>query len=118
METSFQSHIVEQRKNYRMVVESWESVQANLNVPLFVWGTFCERLQTACTKPLTAKLMNVFGLWDLNKKKVDELLLVFGVLEVKDDLGIKKLDKNGKNCIHWNVTPNALPGSTTIGLLA
>ena len=33
--TSFQSHIVEQHKSYRMVVESWESVQANLNVPLF-----------------------------------------------------------------------------------
>ena len=33
--TSFQSHIVEQHKSYRMVVESWELVQANQNVPLF-----------------------------------------------------------------------------------
>ena len=30
--------------------------------------------------------MNVSGLWDLNEKKVEELLylLVFGVLKVKD----------------------------------
>ena len=33
--TSFQSHIVEQYKSYRMVVESWESIQGNQNVPLF-----------------------------------------------------------------------------------
>ena len=63
-------------------------------------ATFCarhffERLRIACTKPLTAELMNVSGLWDFNKKKVEELLylLVFGVLEVKYDLdrtGMKK----------------------------
>ena len=40
--TSFQSHniIVEQHYNYRMVVESWESIQENQNVPLFAQGTF------------------------------------------------------------------------------
>ena len=37
----------------------------------------------------TAELMDVYGLWDLSKKKVEQLLylLVFGVLEVKDGLG-------------------------------
>ena len=77
--TSFQSHIVEQHKSYRMVVESWESVQANQNVPLFARGTFCERLWIACTKTFTTELMDVSGLWDLNEKKVEEMLylLVF-----------------------------------------
>ena len=47
-------------------------------------ATFCaryffERLRIACTKTFTAELMDVSGLWDLNKKKVEELLylLVF-----------------------------------------
>ena len=46
--------------------------------------TFCvrhffERLRIACTKTFTAELMDVSGLWDLNEKKVEELLylLVF-----------------------------------------
>ena len=54
---------------------------------------FCDHLQTACTKAITAELMNVSGLWDLNELKVQELLclLVFGVLEVKDGL-----DRTGK----------------------
>ena len=62
-----------------MVVESWESVQVNQNVPLFMRGTFCERLRIACTKTFTAELMDVSGLWGLNEKKVEELLylLVF-----------------------------------------
>ena len=79
METSFQAHIVEQHQSYRMVVESWESVQANLNAPPFARGTFCERLRIACTKTFTVELMDVSGLWDLNEKKVEELLylLVF-----------------------------------------
>ena len=38
--TWFQAHIVEHLKCYPMVVESWKSVQANLNVPLFARGTF------------------------------------------------------------------------------
>ena len=42
--TWFQAYIVEQHKSYRMVVKSWESVQAYLNAPLFARGTFCERL--------------------------------------------------------------------------
>ena len=33
-----------------MVVESWESVQANQNIVLFMQGTFCEHLQIAYTK--------------------------------------------------------------------
>ena len=69
--TSFQSHIVEQHKSYRMVVEAWESIQRTKMYP--------ERLQTACTKPFTVELMDVSRLWDLNEKKVEELLhlLVF-----------------------------------------
>ena len=78
-----------------MLLESWESSLGNQNVPLFARGTFCERLRVACTKAVAAELMNVSGLWDLNEKKVEELLYlqVFGVLEVKDDLdrtGMKK----------------------------
>ena len=50
LKTPFQSHIVEQHKSYRMVVETLESVQANQNMPLFTRGTFCELLRIACTK--------------------------------------------------------------------
>ena len=62
-----------------MVLESWESILGNQNVPLFTRGTFCERLRVACTKAVAAELMNVSGLWDLNKKKEEEFLylLVF-----------------------------------------
>ena len=62
-----------------MVLESWESILGNPNVPLFARGTFCERLRVACTKAVAADLMNVSGLWDLNELKVEELLylLVF-----------------------------------------
>ena len=47
--------------------------------PTFCTRHFCERFQVACTKALAAELMNVSGLWDLNKQKVEELLclLVF-----------------------------------------
>ena len=40
---------------------------------------FFECLRIACTKPFTAELMDVSGLWNLNNKKVEELLylLVF-----------------------------------------
>ena len=66
-------------KSYGMVLESWESIQGNLNAPLFVRGTFCERLRTACTKPIATELMDVSGLYNLNEQKVEELLclLVF-----------------------------------------
>ena len=77
-----------------MVLESWESIQGNLNAPLFARGFFCESLRVACTKALAAELMNVSGLSDLNENKVKELLclLVFvWTLKVKDDL-----DRTGK----------------------
>ena len=76
-----------------MVLESWESILGNQNVPLFAQRTSCERLKVACTKVVAAELMNVSGLWDLNEQKVEEFLclLVFGVLEVKDGL-----DRTGK----------------------
>ena len=54
-----------------MVLESWESIQGNQNVPLFARGTFCEHLRVACTKALAVELMNVSGLWDLNVQKVE-----------------------------------------------
>ena len=33
---------------------------------------------------------------------------------------MKEIDKNGKNCMHWNVPPGCTsnPGSATIGPLA
>ena len=103
-----------------MVVELWESMQGNQNVPLLREALF-ERLRIACTKRFTPELMDVSGLWDLNENKIEELLylLVFGVLEVKYDLDRtgKKIDKSGKKYMHWNVPPDALPGSATIGLL-
>ena len=53
--------------------------------------TFCARhlfvrLRMACTKTFTAKLMDVLGLWDLNEKKIEELLypLVFVWSAVSD----------------------------------
>ena len=64
-----------------MVFESWESVQGNLNVPLYLREALlvsaCEYI--ACTEALVAELMNVSGLWNLNERKVEELicLLVF-----------------------------------------
>ena len=62
-----------------MVLESWQSVQGNLNAPLFARGAFCEHLRVACTEALAAELVNVSRLWDLNEQKVEELLchLVF-----------------------------------------
>ena len=54
----FQAHIVEQLKSYLMVLESWESDETNLDVPLFARGTFCEHLRRACTKASTAELMS------------------------------------------------------------
>ena len=54
-----------------MVLESWESIQGNLNAPFFTRGTFCERLRVAYTKALAAELMNVSRLWDLNEQKVE-----------------------------------------------
>ena len=59
-----------------MLLESWESIQGNQNVPLFARGIFYERLRVVCTKTLAAELMNVSGLWDLNEQNVEELLCV------------------------------------------
>ena len=48
-------------------------------LPTFCARHFFEHLRTTCTKTFAAELMDVFGLWDLNEKKVEELLyfLVF-----------------------------------------
>ena len=56
-----------------MVIESLESIPGNLNAPLFMRGTFCERFRVACTIALAAELVNV------SEQKVEELLclLVF-----------------------------------------
>ena len=46
-------------------------------------------LRIAYTQPVTVELMDVSGLCDLNKQKVEELLyllVLFGVLGVKDGL--------------------------------
>ena len=62
-----------------MVLESWESILGNQNVPLLARGTFCERLRVACTKAVAMELMDVSGLYDLNEQRVEEFLrlLVF-----------------------------------------
>ena len=55
----------------------------------------------------------------LKRKESSSVALL--VLEVKDGLdrtGMKKTDKNSKNFMHWNVAPDALPGSATVGPLA
>ena len=71
----FQAHIVELQNG------SWimESGKVNRMTYIYIWGTFWEYLQTICTKPFTTELMDVSGLWGLNKEKVEELfyLLVF-----------------------------------------
>ena len=57
--------------------------------------------------------MNISGLKDLNEKKIEELLYFWslsGVLEVKDDhAGME--NKKQQIFMHWNVAPDALPGS-------
>ena len=60
---------------------------------------FFDRLRMAYTKTFTVELMDVSGSWNLNEKKVEELLyvLVFvGLLEVKYDpnalLDLQQLD--------------------------
>ena len=60
-----------------MVLESWESILGNQNVPLFARGTFCEHFRVACTKAVAVELMNVSRLWDLNEQKVEEILCLF-----------------------------------------
>ena len=74
----------------------------------------------ACTKPFTAELVDVSGLWDLNEKNEEELLylLVFvwsprSKAQPRQDR-YEKIDKNGKNCMHWDVAPDALPGPATL----
>ena len=72
------AHIAKQYKRYTMAVESWESVQGNQNVPL--WHEVCFwALADGMHKTFTIEIMDVSGLWDLNKKKAEELLyhLVF-----------------------------------------
>ena len=59
--------IVEHLKCHAMVLESWESVQANQNVPTFCARHFIECFQIACTKSFTVELMVVSGLWDMLK---------------------------------------------------
>ena len=67
----------------------------------------------------TAELMDIAGLWDLNKELL--YLLVFVWSPRSDYLGKtgkknrKKIEKNG---MHWNMALDALPGSATIGPLA
>ena len=63
------------------------SIQENQNVPLSA-RHFFKRLWIVCTITSTTKLIDISRLWDLNEKKVEELLclLVFGVLQVKDGL--------------------------------
>ena len=61
--------------------------------------------------------MSVSGLWDLNKKKVDELLyllVLFGVVEMKDSLDKTGMIEMAKYCMHWNVALDALPGSARL----
>ena len=52
-----------------------------------------EYLRIVCIKTYAAELMGVSGSLSMNKKKVEELhyLLVFGVLEVQDDLEIRQV---------------------------
>ena len=93
------------------------SIQENQNVPLSA-RHFFKRLWIACTITFTTKLIDISRLWDLNEKKVEELLclLVFGVLQVKDRLDRTDMnkDKNGKTFTRWNVASGTLPGSKRI----
>ena len=62
-------------------------------------------------------------LWVIGREREGSrrVALSSGVLEVKHDLdrtGMEKIDKNGKNCMHWNVASDALHGSATNGPLA
>ena len=77
--TSFQSHIVEQYKSYRMVVESLGSIQGNhKNVPLFVRHTF-RAFVDSMHKMFPPELVNVTGLWDLNETRSRRVALSSGL---------------------------------------
>ena len=67
--------------------------------------------------------MDVARLWDLNKKSCSIFWSSSGVLEVIDYLDRtgkknRKKKKTRKNGMHWNMAPDALPGSATFGPLA
>ena len=66
---AYRSDIVEQHQSYRIAIESWKSIQGNQNVPLFMRGTFFERLRIACIKTFTTELMDISA---LNEWKVEE----------------------------------------------
>ena len=92
----------------------------NLNAPLFAQGTFCEHLRIACTKTFTAEHRDVSGFWDLNKKKVEELLYPLVFVWSPRSEGWPRYDryeksiKTAKNCMYWNVALDALPGSARL----
>ena len=72
----------------------------------------------ACTNMVATELMDISGLYDLNEKQKSCSIFwsLSGVLEVKYDLDrtdMKKQIKTAKNCMHQNVSPDALPGFTT-----
>ena len=78
---------------------------------------FCERLWIACTKMFTVELMDVSGWWDLNHWTVEELLYLLVFVWSQRwprSNGYEKIDKNGKNCMHWNLTSDPLPVSATL----
>ena len=68
-----------------MVVESWESAEAKLDVPLFVRGTLCERLRRECTS-IHRRAHECLLVIGLEREERRVYLLVFGVLEVKYNL--------------------------------
>ena len=103
-----------------MVVESWKLVQGNQNVPLFARGTFLSTCRWHAQKcsPQSPWMSPDYGAGKKGKKKSCSFFWsLSGVLEMEDGLdrtGKKKTDKNGKNFMHWNVAPDALPGSARL----
>ena len=101
-----------------------------IKTPHFLHAALLRVLGDSVHKTFTEELVDISRLWDLNEQKVEELLylssgLVFGVLEVKDDLHrIRKVDKiwqklraleRGPGCTSWiynNWTAGLTAGNT------
>ena len=107
--TWFQSHIVEQLKSYPMVVKSWESRGTKMcNFLHQVLFRACADSMHKNVHRGAREYLQVIGLEQEESKSCSIFWSLSGVLEVKYDL-----DRTGmkRNFMHWNVTPDALPGS-------
>ena len=93
-----------------MVLESWESIPGNQNVPLLAWVTFMSDcgLHAQNWPPWSSWMSPGYRTWTTRQKKsCSTFWSSFGVLEVKDDLYRacrKQWNKTVKNFVHGSST--------------